>query len=98
MTSRWNAAQCGQVMEAYSTIVTGAFGEPWTISVDLISMFCPVLAELEIGFEFWPHAVKARTANTDITAALRWVFVMTRFLVFSGPFVTEPWSSFNEGS
>jgi len=41
-------------------------------------MFWPVLAELEIGFEFWPHAVKARTANTDITAApLRRVFVMT---------------------
>jgi hypothetical protein len=41
-------------------------------------MFWPVLAALEIGFELCPQAVKAKTANTDIRAAvLCWVFVMT---------------------
>src|SRR5260370_9353264 len=30
--SSWNAAQCEQVIEAYSTIVTGASGDPCTTS------------------------------------------------------------------
>src|SRR5579862_6860565 len=28
----WKAAQCGQVIEAYSTMVIGALAAPWTMS------------------------------------------------------------------
>ena len=58
--------------------MTGAFGLPGIMSVDLMSMFSPLAAAPEIGFEFYPQAVKAKTASMDTMAmALRWVFLIS---------------------
>ena len=59
-------------------MVTGAFGEPWTISVGLISMFCPAFAVLESGLLFWPQPAANKAAETDMAATtLRWNLLMT---------------------
>src|SRR5689334_22176761 len=82
MTSFWKAAQCGQVMEAYSTIVTGASLEPCTMSVGFISTFDPPLALASVELD-WMHPARASAKRTDATAP------RARDFVFMGGF---PWS------